>query len=65
MKIARVRLLLLLLMLTALGLSGGCASLWEDAAMGPYDKAVRDGRMTPAERMRQRDQLSRAAAGGR
>jgi hypothetical protein len=39
------------------------AALLEDAAMRPYDKAVRDGRMTPAERMRQRDELARAASG--
>jgi hypothetical protein len=63
MKIQAAKLMQVFLLLAALFLSSGCAALIEDAAMRPYDKAVRDGRMTPAERLRQRDELARAASG--
>lgn len=32
-----------------------------DLAMEPYDKALRSGRMTPVEHLRQREELRRAA----
>jgi hypothetical protein len=54
----------LCLLLAVAALTSGCVSL-SDVAMDPYDKALRNGRMTPAEHMRQRDELERAASGQR
>jgi hypothetical protein len=51
--------ILLLLLLAAAALSGGCLCLLEDAALAPYDKAVRQGRMAPSEYQRMRDEVDR------
>ena len=44
----------------ALGAGAIAAGTMQDAAMRPYDRALRDGRMTPVEYARQRAETDRA-----
>lgn len=44
----------------AVGAAAVAAGTMQDAAMRPYDRALRDGRMSPVEYARQRMQTDRA-----
>lgn len=50
-----------LILLLALSLLSGCAALARDAAEKPYRDALRDGRMTPTEYMKQKEEIRRAS----
>jgi hypothetical protein len=49
------------LLLAIAALVSGCESLLTGLATEPYDKAVRQGRMSPSEYRAMRDQIDRAA----
>ena len=50
-----------LLLLFPLGLLSGCLSLARDAAEKPYREALRDGRMSPTDYMRKKEEIRRAS----
>jgi uncharacterized protein YceK len=50
-----------LLLFVVLLISSGCASLWRGAAEQEYQKAMREGRMSPSEYQQKREELRRQA----
>ena len=50
-----------LLLLITLSLLSGCAALARGAAEKPYEDALREGRMTPTEYMRKKEEIRRAS----
>ena len=47
--------------LAMMGLGAGCVSVWEGLAEAPYEKAMKQGRMSPTEFMKEREKIERAA----
>ena len=53
--------LTLLLIIIVCLFTTGCASLWRGAAEQEYQKAMQEGRMSPAEYQQKREDLRRQA----